>query len=322
MLDHLAAKFRVEHPDHQGMCTRDSALALNRWLRAQNLTGMDDPQTNYRNLRNCFLGHALRDENHPSLPMISAAIYCCIAGRLGLNAHCCASPGHIHAMIFAPRGVSLDGEPIEDTQQQAAAVDRMYIDPYSTDEEVGRQSLQARIVAVGWQNSMETLLEPVSPATLVERLARNIKATFTASRAPIVAGDQEVANLLQGNPAENLELAVYAAAWASLLIRQHDPQEFGEHSRQLAFWFKAHQIEDVWLIERFYSPLSSHLLGRPSSELAQYIRRIDNRPTKPQYRTQDMKFRIGQVVFHARTEKLAVICGWRKNNGLTFYDIM
>lgn len=322
MLDQLAAQFQAGQPDHRGMCTRDSALALNRWLRVQNLTGMDDPQTNYRNLRNCFLGHALRDENHPSLPMISAAIYCCIAGRLGLNAHCCASPGHIHAMIFAPRGVTLDGEPIEDDTQQQVAVERMYIDPFNNDQEIDRQSLQARIVAIGWQNSMETLLEPVSPATLVERITRNIKATFTASRAPIVAGNQGVASLLQGNPAENLELAVYAAAWASVLITRDDPEEFGENSRQLAFWFKAHQGEDVWLIDRFFSPLSARILGRSSSELAQYMRQVDSRPPQPRHRTPDMEYRVGQVVVHARTEKLAVVCGWRKNNGLTFYDLM
>lgn len=223
-------------------------------------------------------------------------------------------------MVFAPRGLTLDGGRLEDGDQ--SLVDKMYVDPFNTDLEVDRQALQARIVAIGWQNSMETLLEPVSPATLVERVTRNVKATFTASRAPIVSGDQGVASLLQGNPAGNLELAVYGAAWASLLMTRNDPEEFGEHSRQLAFWFKAHQGEDVWLIDKFFLPLSAQILGTPSPELAQYMRQMDNRPSQPRRRTQDMKYHVGQVVYHARTDKLAVVCGWRKNNGLTFYDIM
>lgn len=302
------------------MSTREAALVLSRWLRVQNLAGMDDPRENYRNLRNCFIGHALRDENHPSLPVISAAIFCCIAGRLGLNAHCCAMPGHIHAVVLGPPGVTLDGEPAEGAQQHA--VEQMYLDPFSHDREVARDDLQSLIYALGWQSSMETLLEPISPAMLVTRMARNIKETYMALHSPLVAMNDNLANLLDGNPAENLELAVYGAAWATLVLTRDDPEEFEGNSRQLAFWFKPHQSKDVWLMEKFYLPLSAHILGHPSPELTQYMRQAEARPPPPRFRTEDMEYRVGQVVRHTRSDRLAVVCGWKRYNSATFYDIL
>lgn len=319
ILDGLATQFRETFPNIGTMSTRERALALNSWLQVQNLTGMDAPAEHYRDLRNCFIGHALRDENHPSLPVISAAIFCCLAGRLGLNAHCCAMPGHIHALVIAPPGETLDGEPIEEAQQQTAQ--QMYLDPYNHDREVPGQELRSYVIALGWQASMDSLLQPMSPAMIVARMSRNIKESYTLARSSIVVRNNGTANLLDGNPAENLELAVYGAVWASLLLTRQDPEEFEENSRQLAFWFRLHQSRDVWLMDKYFLPLSAEILGHPSPELTQYMRQAEARPSPPRFRTDDMAYRIGQVVRHTRTNRIAVICGWKKP-GPTFYDIV
>jgi hypothetical protein len=128
-LDDIADRFRLEHPNFYFLSTRQKALALARWLRAHNLTGMDNPHENYRNLRNCFIGHALSDPDHPSLPIISSAIFTCVAQRLGLKAFCLAFPNHVHAAVYAPAGQDLDGNYTRDTNPEKT---RMYFPTATT----------------------------------------------------------------------------------------------------------------------------------------------------------------------------------------------
>ncbi|KAG7101853.1 hypothetical protein HYQ44_018692 [Verticillium longisporum] len=234
ILDDLALEFRSSQHSFERQSTRDKSLALNRWLRTHNLTGMSDPHKNYRNLRNCFIGQALRQEEHESLPLISVAIFCCLAERLGLNAHCLAIPGHVHAVVYATRDTNLDGVKTETGEGDIEpAIDEMYLDPFASDYEVSKDSLRTLVLGVGWQRSLESLLHPAPAATLVVRMATNIKATYTYHRGqdPFL----RAGNMLHGHPSENLELAVYAQAWATLLLTPGAPEEFGESSRELAF---------------------------------------------------------------------------------------
>ncbi|EEY23624.1 F-box domain-containing protein [Verticillium alfalfae VaMs.102] len=283
--------------------------------------GMSDPHKNYRNLRNCFIGQALRQEEHESLPLISVAIFCCLAERLGLNAHCLAIPGHVHAVVYATRDTNLDGVKTETGEGNIEpAIDEMYLDPFASDYEVSKDSLRTLVLGVGWQRSLESLLHPAPAATLVVRMATNIKATYTYHRGqdPFL----RAGNMLHGHPSENLELAVYAQAWATLLLTPGAPEEFGESSRELAFWFNAHRTEDVWLIEKYYSPLSERILGTSASEFTRPMRREDEESPVPRRRVPDMTFRIGQVVRHARYDRLGLVYGWIQHAGITFYNCM
>ncbi|KAG7134557.1 hypothetical protein HYQ45_007528 [Verticillium longisporum] len=321
ILDDLALEFRSSQHSFERQSTRDKSLALNRWLRTHNLTGMSDPHKNYRNLRNCFIGQALRQEEHESLPLISVAIFCCLAERLGLNAHCLAIPGHVHAVVYATRDTNLDGVKTETGEGDIEpAIDEMYLDPFASDYEVSKDSLRTLVLGVGWQRSLESLLHPAPAATLVVRMATNIKATYTYHRGqdPFL----RAGNMLHGHPSENLELAVYAQAWATLLLTPGAPEEFGESSRELAFWFNAHRTEDVWLIEKYYSPLSERILGTSASEFTRPMRREDEESPVPRRRVPDMTFRIGQVVRHARYDRLGLVYGWIQHAGITFYNCM
>ncbi|KAL1899113.1 hypothetical protein Sste5346_003035 [Sporothrix stenoceras] len=114
VLDELADEFRRDHerPGIDSMTVHERAHALVRWIRLRNLAGMPDPSFNYRNVRNCLIGHALTDPEHPSLPIISSAIFASIGERVGLRAFCCAVPGHVHATVLSNPGESIDGTPL------------------------------------------------------------------------------------------------------------------------------------------------------------------------------------------------------------------
>ncbi|THC87851.1 hypothetical protein EYZ11_012705 [Aspergillus tanneri] len=63
-------------------------MAIASCLRGDNLMGIGAGRE-YHSLEHNFLGVALNDSEHNSLPLISAAIYCYVAQRLGLNARPC-----------------------------------------------------------------------------------------------------------------------------------------------------------------------------------------------------------------------------------------
>ncbi|CAK7266387.1 hypothetical protein SEPCBS119000_002003 [Sporothrix epigloea] len=114
-LDDLANQFRqtVTHPSLEEMTVRQKALALVRWIRARRLAGMDNADECYRDIRNCLIGQALEDPDHPSLPIISSAIFVSIGERIGLRAFCCAAPGHVFVTVLGNPGETVDGKPLD-----------------------------------------------------------------------------------------------------------------------------------------------------------------------------------------------------------------
>ncbi|CCF33425.1 F-box domain-containing protein [Colletotrichum higginsianum] len=304
-LDNLAAEFRDNHPHFDSLCIREQSLTLNRWLRSNNLTGMVDPETNYRNLRNCLIGHALRDEAHQSLPMVSAAIFCCIGERLGLNAHCCALPGHVLAMVFAAQDTTLDGSRVTDPLRP---IERMYLDPYGGDDEFDKETLRDFIAQVGWHSLDVDTMAPAAVSTMIGRLAHNIRHTnlFLTSQDVSV---ERLAGLGTGTALQNLELSVYAAAWATTLL---DPGAFVDITSHFALRFNSLRFDDAWLVEKIYvnrpQPHGDVFLAAPNPEyILRLIRRADElKPVlrEPQTTTE---FKVGNVVRHGRYGFVGVV---------------
>ncbi|KZL75705.1 F-box domain-containing protein [Colletotrichum tofieldiae] len=305
VLDSLAVEFRNSHPDFDRLCVREQSLALNRWLRSNNLTGMVDPEINYRNLRNCLIGHALRDEAHQSLPMVSAAIFCCIGERLGLNAHCCALPGHVLAMVFATQETALDGSRVTDTSRP---IERMYIDPYGGDAEFNKETLRHFIAQVGWHSLDVDTMAPAAVSTMIGRLAHNIRHTnlFLTSQDVSV---ERLAGLGTGTALQNLELSVYAAAWATTLL---DPGAFVDVTSHFALRFNSLRFDDAWLVEKIYitrpQPHGDVFLAAPNPEyILRLIRQADEqRPGLREPQTA-MEFKVGNVVRHGRYGFVGVV---------------
>ncbi|QPG93812.1 hypothetical protein C2857_002781 [Epichloe festucae Fl1] len=323
MLDETAARFRASCEGLASFTTREKALVLNRWIRANGLTGMRNPERNYRNLRNCLIGQALRHEDHESIPLISSAIFCCLASRLGLNAQCCAFPSHVHAIVFAQPGRTLDNIPLGGPSEP----ERMYLDPYGVDDEVPASSLQNLLAHVGWQTSTDAFLAPVPPVSMVLRTAQNIKATFARILELQDDAHPELSQLLRGNGAMNVQTSLYSALWSSLMLTPSNTFEWEDRLPRFLFHFVKAWPEDTWLVEKYLLPMYNSFTPLRDG-FARHVNRGLDDPWEPWrlVREQDdvippvflrknggnqvIPFKIGQVFRHRRYRWLGVITGW------------
>ncbi|KAL2139854.1 hypothetical protein VTI28DRAFT_4617 [Corynascus sepedonium] len=324
-LDALAEQFKVEHPTFEDMSTREKALCLVRWLRANRLTGMEHPGINYRNLRNCFIGHALSDETHPSLPIISSVIFTCIAERVGLIAFCLAFPSHVHAAVYAPPGKDLDGEDTDETDGERK---RMCLDPYGSDQEVTLSDLRLRLVEFGWTQGTEALLKPSPVPIIVQRTAQNIKATRDTVHH-LLENDilgSEMTRLRTGYPGLNMGAAEYASMWAELLMKQTSSFHWDSTLDPFLRKFAASWSEDAWIVRKYLAPLYDRFMAsqprtRPRQgwenvhEILALLANVDKRiPEVSRRYTEDIctrvRYKIGQVFRHRRYGYIGIINGW------------
>ncbi|KAK4156816.1 hypothetical protein C8A00DRAFT_30251 [Chaetomidium leptoderma] len=324
-LDALAQRFKAEHPGFEDLSTRNKALSLVRWLRANHLTGMDDPEINYRNLRNCLIGHALSDETHPSLPIISSAIFTCIAERLGMAAFCLAFPSHVHAAVYAPPGRDLDGDETDDTDGERK---RMCLDPYGSDHEVTLGDLRLRLVEFGWTQGTDAFLKPSPVPMIVQRTGQNIKATHDTVEN-LTENDilqSAMKSLRSGHPVLNMDAAVYASMWAELLLKQTSSFHWDSNLVSFLQKFALSRSEDVWIVQKYLVPLYDRFItSRPNPrprigwqnvhEILAMLENLDNRrPEVSRRYTEDIstrvRYKIGQVFRHRRYGYIGIINGW------------
>ncbi|KAK5995754.1 hypothetical protein PT974_04172 [Cladobotryum mycophilum] len=256
MLDEVAFSFRSSQPNFHELTTRQKALTLLRWLRSQNFTGVHNPERNYRNLRNCLIGQALRHEEHESIPIISTAIFCCIASRLGMDTRCCAFPSHVHAIVYPAPGYTLDDLPVKPKQRNDPP-QRMFLDPYGNDEEVPAYALRAMLAQFGWQTNMEVFLAPVSALSITMRTAQNLKATIARIQELNDHVHSELSQLIRGDNAMNVEACLYAASWASLVLTPPNSLEWVDRLAKFLRRFAGSWPEDAWLIEKYLWPSPS-----------------------------------------------------------------
>ncbi|CAJ2508562.1 Uu.00g135880.m01.CDS01 [Anthostomella pinea] len=334
LLDDMASRFRTAYSDVDQMTTRQKATTLARWLHANNMTGLNDPsEETYRYLRNCLIGRALRDDRHPSLPIISAAIYSSIASRVGIEAYPSALPNHVHAIVLAPPGISLDGSvrSQEDAQQQ----ETMFLDPYGSDEEVPIDYIQNFLFRLGVHTGHDNLMRPTATDLIVMRTAQNIRASFTSFRT----GGRPLSQLIpmielnRGDWARNLQPALYSMIWASIMMVPVLPEnedvrwDWQQDVRDLLVYFYEYFPEDSWLIEKYVCPMYDafaapsrrqnnwELPSKRVRDQIRDIRRVDVSTRAPRRRSElaegiDVKFRVGQVFKHKRYDYHGLILGW------------
>ncbi|KAI1082609.1 hypothetical protein F5B20DRAFT_531966 [Whalleya microplaca] len=334
LLDDIALRFRKSHTSLGQMTTRQRAVALARWLHLNNMTGLDDSaEQTYYYLRNCLIGRALRDDHHPSLPIISVAIYSALASRLGIEAYPCALPCHFHAIVLSPPGISLDGHPFEDesTQHQES----MFLDPYGSDEEVSLDQIYDFLSRRGIHSAQENLLRPTPTDLIVMRTAQNIRASFTSFRINERPLSQLIPmiELNRGDWARNLQPALYSMIWASIMMVPVLPEnddvrwDWQQDVRDLLRYFYEYFPEDCWLIEKYVCPMYDTFAAPPrrqnpwelpsKSVRAQIreIRRLDGAAKSPRRRSElrpdvKVKYRVGQVFKHKRYDYHGLILGW------------
>lgn len=191
ILDDIADNFQKNSSEFHELPLREKAVSLARYLRMQNLVGLSDAEdVHYHDLRNNFIGYALREERHTSLPLISVAIYCSIARRLGLDTGPCCFPFHVIAAVRSQEEESF------------------YFDPFQSAEEIPISSLITQLESMGASpHDFDKLLGIAPSMHVVGRCARNI-----------ITSIQTLPRVLSGDLRPSTESAFYAALWALLIM--------------------------------------------------------------------------------------------------------
>jgi F-box protein 21 len=305
----IVGGIRGEHHGIDERTPRQRALAIAQYLRDHDLTGIAEG-SEYHDIRHNFLGIALLDENHSSLPLISVAMYCYIAQRFGLDAHPCGFPFHVHAVIHPSPELDMDGNPRGDD----VAGEPMYMDPFRSAQETPASYLRSQLDIMGTlPAAREIFLGQASISEIVLRCGRNIWNSVQPAN-PIVV----TANLYDSNIPDS-EGAFYAALWASLLLGNASGGADGfmlrrQHLPHMVEHFATHYPTDVALIEQFILPLFAHL--PEYTQLCSTMRAVrsgDAMPKQVRRRsegTEHVRYKVGQVFRHKRYRYQAVITGW------------
>lgn len=312
---------RNENPDLDDWSSRRRALAVVKFLRANNLTGIAS-ELRYRDLQNNYIGIALQDPEHPSLPLISVAIFCGVAQRLGLKAHCCGFPNHVHAIVYPSPGETLDNGSSSALSETATP---MYFDPYRSDIEVPVEHLRTQLVAWGVSPpDFHRFLGDSSVRNIVLRTSRNILATVHDFRG--LGGSTDNSShpniRLHANPFADMDNAFYSALWANFMLcsssTRPDPTEQIQFLPMILERFERLYPMDANLIERYVCPSFRNATATDQWELFETLRVVragDSMPKQVRARGSStsrdrVKYFVGQVFQHRRYGYTAVIIGW------------
>ncbi|KAE8449928.1 hypothetical protein EG329_007067 [Mollisiaceae sp. DMI_Dod_QoI] len=329
LFDDLVRRLRREHPGLDHLSARKKALAALRFLRKHNFVGLSS-ELAYRDLQNNFIGIALQDQDHPSLPLISVAIFCAVAQRLGLDAKCCGIPNHVHAMVIPASGETLDERPLREGEVQA---EPMYLDPYRFDDEIPPQNIRIMLSQYGLQpHQFADFMTDTGNANLILRTSRNILATVQDFRAQVGAttntGHPTIR--LHANPFADLDNAFYSALWANYMFG--NPARTSELTTQRQFIplilerFERLYPMDASLIEEYIMPqygVGSHIAENwELREALRVVRAADQTPKQRRLRDtpaarEGVKYKVGQVFRHRRYAYAGVITGWDMECGMT-----
>jgi len=268
------------------------------------------------------MGIALFDDDHPSLPLISTALYCCVAKRLGLDARPCGFPFHVYTVVAPPHGFDLNGSRLPVGAKPARF---MYMDPFRSTEETPPTDLQAQLRQIGVSSTSHThVMGPAPTPEMVLRSSRNILTSVQdAHRNTMVARNGGNDRGSQSNLFPDLESAFYGALWACLLlgispggdgpvVAMVQRRNFLPH---IVEQFETHFPTDASLIERYIVPLFQNF-GEYAQlrDAVRVMRAGDSMPkqikTRNNNHSKDVRHSVGQVFQHKRYSYVAVITGW------------
>lgn len=313
LFDGLVARLKAEYPNLDNLTPRLKASKALEFLRSHDYLGLSS-ESGYRDLQNNYIGIALQDPEHPSLPLISVAIYCGVAQRLGLDAQPCGFPSHVHAIVYLPSIAT--GSTSLSTGERTA----MYLDPFRSAIEVPVEHLHIQLSAWGIRPSeFHRFTGPTSAKDIVIRTSRNILATVHDSNdlsqgSPTIQHPRiTIRTAIRGKSNADVDSALYSAIWANFLLSQRNLQTHGNRETRslvpaILGKFERHFPMDGVLIERYICPLYQ------LSETLRVVRSTDAMAKQVRARgaveREKVKWRIGQVFRHKRYGYTAVIVGW------------
>jgi F-box protein 21 len=320
-LDQIAKDVLEAHPEFHEANTREKAATLASYFRELGFTGVSD--ASYRALRNSFIGLVLRSETHESLPLISVAIYCALANRLGLDARPCGFLFHVYCLVYAPKDYNVDGDykPTSSTD-----LEFMYLDPFRSSDEVDQGDLQRTLREMGVPVSEhEGFLSHTNTREMTLRTGRNIMNSVQTIRQ--AEGGMFGVNSSWMNAYPDMDNAFYAAIWAFLMLSPREEEggltsgrlhNVSTRRRQylpyLLEHFQTHYPWDVTLLEQHVIPLFYHQPeGQRLLAFVHSMHNIDSTRKPVNHRNQEadtVTFKVGQLFNHARYNYEGVITGW------------
>ncbi|EAS36782.3 hemimethylated DNA binding domain-containing protein [Coccidioides immitis RS] len=307
-LENIATRIEADFRTFRDLSPREKAVSIAVYLQDNNLTGID-PEREYYTIEHNFLGIALRDNRHNSLPLISAVIYCYIAKKLGLNAHPCGFPFHVHVIVRPEAGYDLDGKRLKDAEQGQP----MFMDPFRSVQETPMSDLESQLNFLGpLALSHSSFLRESLPGEIILRCGKNILNSVTQTSL-FRCTSLDLANV------------EYAALWALMLfadyarIERHPGQELRLHTPlrhhlpSLMEHFAANFPFDVYLVEEYLAPIFHGLPEYDQLKESTRVMKAGDEIPKQIRSTSDhtnIKYRVGQVFRHRRYNYVAVIIGW------------
>jgi F-box protein 21 len=315
-INDLANGLLEEYPDFRTWSPRKQASTLASYLRGRGFNGV--PDTSYRALRNSFIGLVIRSATHDSLPLISVAIYCAVAKRVGLDARPCGFLFHVYTLVYAAPNHNLDGEY---KPSSSVGLDYMYLDPFRSTSEVRQGDLQRVLRDMGVPSSEHRgFLSHTNTREMVLRTARNIMNSVQTIRQTEAGMRNVQASWMSSYP--DMDNAFYATIWAMLLLGPNDDNSDLAHTttrrRQylpyLLEHFQTHFPWDVTLLSRYVIPLfNNQPEGHRLLQFVQSMHQGDAIPkpsVKRTERTVNVEFKVGQLFQHRRYAYEGVVTGW------------
>ncbi|KAL5114376.1 hypothetical protein ACEQ8H_007725 [Pleosporales sp. CAS-2024a] len=312
----LALGLMAQYPDFPNMSPRIKASTLATYMRDQGFRGV--PNTSYRALSNSFIGLVLSSVAHESLPLISVAIYCALARRVGLDARPCGFLYHVYTLVYAPPHHDLDGKYKPSTSSE---LKYMYLDPFNSSDEVRKSDLQRALRNSGVpQSDHQKFLTNTSTIEMVLRTARNIMHSVQTSRQAQAGLRGIQPYWLNSYP--DMDNAFYATIWVMMVLgpSREVPGLSNKASRRRQFLpyllehFQTHFPWDVSLLEQYVIPLFYDQPEGPRLlQFVQSMHQIDamRKPVLSRdEKTTNVKFKVGQLFQHRRYSYEGIITGW------------
>ncbi|KAL4930579.1 Hemimethylated DNA-binding protein YccV like-domain-containing protein [Aspergillus undulatus] len=302
-LDQILSGLLLERPDMRNLSPRKQACAIAAYLKTHNMTGIE-PGREYHCLEHNFLGVALNDPGHNSLPLVSAAIFCHVAQMLGLNARPCGFPFHVHVIIMPPPGHDIDGNEI--SNGDILDGEPIYMDPFRSDEETPVSDMRTQLNFLGASPiELSAFLGASRTSEIVLRCSKNILNSV-----------QRINRLPRGvGVPVDVDCARYAALWSSLLHSNHlPPAELRHHLLWLMELVATDFPSDIHLVEQYIASIFRGTLEFDHiMESLHVIQTVDEIPKQVKRRSPEheaVKHHVGQVFKHRRYDYTAVITGW------------
>lgn len=248
------------------------------------------------------MGLALNSCEHNSLPLVSAAIYSHVAQWLGLDAHPCGFPFHVHVIVTPRPGFDIDDNELKPGEQGAP----IYMDPFRCETETSLFDLQNQLNVLGIASADKaTYLGKSTTREVTLRCSKNIlnSVHYLYQFHDLHSTSVDVTN------------ARYATLWSLMLLSgSSTPQELRLYVPWLMEILVTDFPWDIHLIERYVVPLFQGMVEYDHIlENLHVMRAADEIPKQVRWRTavhKEVRYKIGQVFRHRRYRYIAVITRW------------